>query len=162
MKQQVTAGGTLDVLTKGEMVEGLREWMVSLAQGARPITFSAQADITAAGTLRVGGEDRTGTTGPEPGFMWIVRRLALQGPDPATDPTSIYLTDNLANRLVFPGLTGATWSTGYKAFNAGEFVVSGDDKIIVASTAPLAATGTVTLTGAGLMFPHSLAWRYLS
>lgn len=161
MKQQLHAGATLDVLTKGELVQGLREWMVSDLQGARPFTFSAQSTITGAGDLVVGGEDSTGRTGPEPGFLWLVRRIALQGVNVGVDPTSIYLDEPLANRLVYPNLTGTAAATGYKSFNSGELVLKGDEKIVVASTAALIATGICTLTGAALAVPMNLAWKYL-
>lgn len=165
MRQALKAGGEIDVLTKSELQEGLQDWIKQTVIGARPIRFSAQAAITAAGTLSIGGKTTiiSGKTGPDQGFLWIVRRLCVAGLNVATDPASVFLTDpDAAGALVYPNLTGVAGATGYKSWNSGELVLQGDDAIIVASTAAVAATGTVTLTGAALEFPQGLAWKYLS
>jgi len=168
VKQTLRGGAEVDMLTHGELegaLRGLREWMVSAVQGARPVRFSAQATITAAGDLVLGQDERSGATGPDQGFVWIVRRVAVQGLAVAADPTEVYVTDVLANQLVYAGLTGSAWSQGYKAWNSGELVLQGNDRIVVANgltPGGIGSAGVVTLTGAALAFPVGLAWRYLS
>lgn len=163
MKFKLNAGAEFDILTQHELQDTLRNWMVEVVKGARPVRFSAQAQIVN-NAVSVGGFDAstaTGQLGPRPGFVWAVRRITQTGLAVTTDPTAIWVNNTQPQDLVLPAFTGANSVNGYKSFNSGELLLVGDDRLIIASTGAVASVGTVTIAGAALELPVGMLWKLI-
>jgi len=160
VKFKLQAGAELDLLTKDELHSTLKAWMVEVMRGAVPKRFGAQATI-AANAVTVDGANNTGTLGPEAGMAWLVTRIAVSGLTAASDPTSLYVNGVAPWNLLVPSITGVAGATGYHEFPASQVILTGNDKLILASTGAIAATGTVTLAGQAWELPIGLLWKLL-
>lgn len=161
MLQQLKPSGQVDLLTSKEverLMGDLKDWMAESVRGARPIRFVATG-LIAGNAVTVSGDTPSNRLGPEAGFYWMVRRIAVTGLTLATDPTSIYINAAAADHLVYPNLTGLAASTGYKSFTRDECMLVPNDRLVIASTGAVAATGTVVVSGAAVELPASLLWR---
>lgn len=160
MKVKIQAGAEIDTLTADELKGVLRDWMVEAMRGPIPKRFSAQATI-AANAFTLDGQNNTGALGPEAGMVWLVTRVAVTGLTNATDPSTLYVNGTQPWNVVLPSLTGVAGSTGYHEFPAAQVMLTGNDRLILASTGAIAATGTVTLTGTAWEMPIGLVWKLL-
>ena len=157
MHHTLSAGKQLDILTAKEMSALLREWMVDVARGARPVKISSQATADAAGVIRVGGTltPTGGTLGPNPGFWWAVTRLAVRV-DGVPAAFSVFINEENPNNVVRDVLIGAN---GYAPFGAQELLVGNGDALLV-KAAGTANTGVCTVTGCAVEFPEQLLWKW--
>lgn len=160
MKVKIQAGAEIDTLTADELKGVLRDWMVEAMRGPVPKRFSAQGTITGA-ALTIDGQNGTGTLGPEAGMVWVVTRIAVSGLTNATDATALFVNGTHPSNLVLPSLTGVAGAVGYHEFPAQQVVLTGNDRLILASTGAIAATGTVTLAGQAWEMPIGLVWKLL-
>jgi hypothetical protein len=163
VKAKITAGGEVDFLTKDELHHELgqfRSWMQEAMRGPHPIRFDAFGTI-AAGAVVVDGQNGSGRLGPEPGMVWLVTRVVVSGLTLATDPTSLYVNNTDPRHLVFPTLSGVAGSTGYHEFPAGQIVLTSNDRLILASTGAVAATGNVFLAGSAWELPAGMTWKLI-
>ena len=160
-KVKLHAGAEIDVLNKHELHQTLQAWMVEAVKGIRPRRLAAVATI-ASNAFTMGGEQDSNINnilGPEAGYLWMVRRIAITGPTLASDVTNVYIGRQDPQNLVYPALTGLSSSTGYKSFSRDELVVNGGESLVIASTGSVAATGTVTVTLGVTEIPVGLLWK---
>lgn len=158
-KFKLSAGSEIDLLDKKELDATLKAWFLDTIKGARPIRFTGQGTI-AANAVTVDANNINNKLGPDVGYFWIVNRVAISGLVVTTDPTSIYINNASPLSLVRP-LTGMAASTGYVEFNKGVLTLSPGDTLVVASTASIASTGTVTVSGSAVEIPSSLLWKLI-
>lgn len=165
MKFKLQAGAELDLLTRDEikdvMRSGMRDWVLEAMRGPMPKRFAAQGTITA-NAVTVDGSNGSGVLGPEAGFAWLITRVAVSGVTLATDATALYVNAVSPWNLVLPNVTGVTGSTGYHEFPSGQITLRGNDRLILASTGSIAATGQVTLTGSAWEVPETMLWKLLT
>lgn len=163
MKVKLTAGAELDMLNKHEMSQVLRDWMVETLRGAVPIRFSAQGTVKSDSTVRVDNSNNSARLGPEAGMLWLVTRIVVSGLNVTGDPTALYVNDNQPWSLLFPSVTGLSTCTGYVAFSSSQVVLTGNDRLVLASTGAIgtAANTQVTLAGSAWELPVGLSWRLL-
>lgn len=156
-KQKLQAGAELDILTAGEMRSLLREWMVDVARGARPVQIGSQGVANAAGVVSVGGTvtPTGGTLGPAPGFWWAVTRLCVRV-DNTPAAFSLYLNEAHTHSLV-RDVDGA--ANGYVTFGTQELLISGGDQLLVRA-AGLSSASIATVTGSAVEFPEQLLWKW--
>lgn len=158
---KLSAGATIDVLNKHELRETLQAWMVEAVKGVQPRRLSAVTTI-ASNAFSMGGSADSNVNnilGPEAGYIWMVRRIAITGPTLASDVSNIYLNRQDPTNLVYPNLTGISGATGYRSFGRDEFVVRAGESIVIASTGNVAATGVVTASIGVTEIPVGLLWK---
>jgi hypothetical protein len=160
VKVKIQAGAEIDTLTKDELAKALRDWSVEVMRGPIPKRFSAQGTI-AGNALTIDGQNNTGVLGPEAGMVWLVTRVSVVGLTNATDPTTLYVNGTQPWNVVLPSLTGTAGSVGYHEFPASQVMLTGNDRLLLASTGAIAATGTCTLTGQAWELPIGLVWKLL-
>lgn len=160
MKVKISAGAEIDTLTKDELRGVLKDWMVETMRGAIPTRFDAWGTV-AANALTIDGQNGSGQLGPEAGMFWYVTRLAVVGLTNATDPTSVYINNVASRNLLVPSLSGVTGSVGYHEFQGAQCLLTGNDRLILASTGSIAATGNITFVGAAWELPIGLLWKLL-
>jgi hypothetical protein len=158
MLQTLSAGKQLDLLTASEVRSVIREWMVDVARGARPVKIASGATADANGTVSIGGT-RTltgGTLGPAPGFWWAVTRLAVRV-DGVPAAFEIYENEPHTHSLVrdVPGE-----ANGYASFGAHELLVGNADQLLIRCASVTPTTGTATVTGSAMEFPEALLWKW--
>ena len=155
-KFTLSAGKEFESITPGELRGILREWQVDVAKGLRPILFDAQGTATAGGAIELGGATTLigGTLGPKPAFWWAVTRLAVRVNGAAAGAYSVGVGSSHVRDV--PVSAG-----GYAPFAAQELLVGNADTLTVAATG-VAASATVTVTGAAVEIPQALLWRWLA
>jgi hypothetical protein len=159
MKQKFNAGAELDILTKRELSSALKEWMVDVAKGCRPIRINAQGVAGSDGTVTIGGAATLtgGKLGPAPGFWWAITRIAVRV-DQLPAAYSLYFNGPHVNSLV-RDLDGT--QNGYASFGAHECLVGNQDQLVIRATS-LVAGSTVTASGAAVEIPSQLLWKWLA
>lgn len=152
MKFKVNAGVDIEVATPREVrdiVDSVRtSWTAEVAKGDRFVRFSAYGDVAAAGVV-IGGSGEP--IGPQPGFVWSVRRIALTNYSPTTDDLALYHGDVSDSAVVIPHLESDEF------FPEASLVLYPGDSLIVSGDH--AGSGRVWLAGQARELPISLAWR---
>jgi len=155
----LSAGKKIETLSKAELDASLKEWMVDVAKGCRPIQISAQGSSASPGAVVLGGATtlQGGTLGPEAGFWWSVSRLAVRV-EGMPAPFSLYLNNADGGHLVRDVNAGAN---GYIGFGAFELMLSGADTLVI-QTSTAGEAGLVTVSGAAVEMPNQLVWKWLA
>lgn len=158
MLQTLSAGKQLDILTAKEMSLLLREWMVDVARGARPVKIASQGTADATGLVSIGGTTTLtgGTLGPAAGFWWAVTRLAVRV-DGAPAAFELYANEPHTHSLIrdVPGE-----ANGYASFGAHELLVGNADALLIRCSSLTPTTGVATVTGSAIEFPEALLWKW--
>lgn len=154
----MSAGTRFDVLNRHELEQTIQAWQLAAIKGARPTRFTGQGTI-AAGAFSVDSTNLNNQLGPETGFCWVVRRLAVSGVTVTTEASGVYIGIADVLHLVTPNLTGLATCTGYLEYTKGALILGGGDRLVVASTGVIASTGTVTVSGAAIEVPIGLLHR---
>lgn len=156
-KQKLQAGAELDILTKQEMASLLREWMVDVARGARPVQIGSQAQADANNVISVGGTitPTGGTLGPKPGFWWAVTRLSVRV-DSVPAAFSLYINEAHSHSHV-RDIDGS--ANGYAAFGNNELLIGGSDQLLIRASGT-SSTSIATVTGSAIEFPETLLWKW--
>ena len=159
-KFRLSAGSEIDVLNAAEARSLLREWMVDVAKGLRPITFNATGTTDGAGAIELGGAKTLagGQLGPAPAFWWAVDRLAIRVDGVAAGAFSVF--HGQASSLTLVRDVAAT-SGGFVSFNNRGLLLTGADSMVI-TIAGAAASKQVTVSGAAIEIPQSLLWRWLT
>jgi hypothetical protein len=159
-KVKLQAGAEIDFLNKKEMHEELNammtSWVGEVSRGDRYPRFKMYGTI-AGGQVSIGTEDAQ-LVGPDEGFCWSLRRLAIVGGSyaPATDSLGLYLGTDLNPSSVIQPPSLAK----YNAYEAGEMVLMPGDQIVVAGG--VAGAGKMWVTGQVRELPIPLLYRMLS
>lgn len=161
MKQRFQAGAVLDILTAGELTEGMHQvvhhhmqaWRAESKTGTTFHRFAVQGNIKA-NVLDMGGE-KGEPIGPDDGFAWNIMRLHISGLNVA-DVVSIGVNDQSdATRITTSAdvTGGRTW-----LFN-NQLVLLPGESLKVYGTGLNASTGVVTVSGQTQELPISQLWR---
>ena len=155
-KFTLSAGKPFETVTPGELKAILREWQVDVAKGLRPILIDAQGSATAGGVVDLGGATTLtgGKLGPSPAFWWAVTRLAVRVNGAAAGAFTL----GIGSAHVRDVAAGAN---GYVSFADHELMVGNADTLTIGATG-VAASATVTVTGAAIEIPQGLLWRWLA
>lgn len=155
-KFKLTAGAEFDTLTKTELLEALQvkpSWVSETEHGIRFSRFTAQ-QIPASNAVDFGGAASQGELlGPQPGFIWDIRRLRLIGLHTA-DSVAIYQNDpNPSSQIDVSSSSNRTlyWSE--------QVILYPGDALRIVATGLNATTTLVTITGMVREVPVTLAWR---
>lgn len=142
MKQRLTAGAELELLTKDELQSVLRSWMAELTRGAKFLRRSIQGEVAANGSLLIEGGDLGFK--PNPGFTWAVTRLTIDGLS-AGQKVAVYANDANPSSLLVPELEALAAPA-------------------VTSSAPTLTTGTNPAAGAevSVTVPAGEVWEVQS
>lgn len=163
MKTKFEHGAIFDFLTKDELVEGItqghKNWMSEATRGIAMRRFSAQGTI-AATNLTIGGSASSRQLGPEPGFIWSVRRLTCTGITLGTDFLALYINDANPASAVMPKVFDATSGPGARFFDGNQLILNSGDTLLFTGTG-LNATGTVTVNGMAMEMPVSMLYRLI-
>ncbi len=155
-KCKITNGAEIDTLTAGELRAVLREWQVDVAKGLRPILIDGQGTATAGGVIELGGAVTLtgGKLGPNPAFWWAVTRLAVRVNGAAAGAYAIGVGSAHVRDVPVA-------ANGYAQFGAQELLVGNADTLTITASG-VAASATVTVTGAAVEIPQALLWRWLA
>lgn len=162
-KIKLQAGAELDLLNKDElrheMGRFLADWMVEAARGPRSVRFSALGAVTSAGTLTLGGNTSTltsGRLGPDESMVWSVKRWCISGLVGNGDTLSAYVNNDGPNSLIMSGVSG------FNNFGSDSLVLQGGDRLLFTGAELLTAAGTqVGVSGQAWELPATLMWRLL-
>lgn len=160
MEFEIKAGAKLDLLNRHELADVLRDWQLEAMRGAVPIRFDAYA-TPAGNALTIDGTNNSGRLGPDPGMFWMVPRVAVVGLNNAAEATHLYVNSVQPRNLILPTLSGVAGSTGYHEFPGAQVLLTGNDRLILASTGVIATATNVTLVGSAWELPIGLLWRLL-
>lgn len=158
MKVKIQAGAELDMITESEMRKVLSDfgasWRAEAAMGIKFPRFTVQGTIVG-GNLDIGGDSLTGDLlGPDPGFVWDVRRIRITGLNTA-DVVSIFINDPNPSQLV-----ADTSDVTKRLFLFSEQLLLTPGDALRFTGTGLVATGPVTISGQVREAPVSLAWRF--
>lgn len=166
-KFKIQAGAEIDTVTRDEMKEvlrhGLRDWMVEIIKGARPVRFSGWGNVSS-GAVTIGGATgnatATGAMGPAQGMVWSVKRLYVGGLGTG-DVLNVYVN----NASPFDQVTAGVGSTQpptvtlpYVKFGSNELILSSGDQLLLTGSG-LTATGQITVAGQAWELPEGMMWR---
>jgi hypothetical protein len=155
MRFKIHAGGELDIPSAKEIraeVDGaMSSWAAEIGRGDKYRRFSVFGTI-AGGLLSI-GDQSTERVGPEAGFVWSVKRLALYNYNPDTEGNelNLYVSSPNASALVMPAMDN------YNSFDANQLVLYGGETLYVDGTH--VGDGKVWLTGQARELPVGLVWR---
>ena len=161
MKQRLTGGAELDILTASEVKALLREWQVDVAKGVRPIAFNAQGTTDATGAATIGGATTLsgGQLGPAASIWWSIDRIAVRVDGAPAGAFSIYHSQ--ASSLTVIRDVPAT-SSGFVTFSGTKGLMVQPADSVVVTLAGAGANKPVTISGAAIEIPQALLWRWLA
>lgn len=154
MKAKLEVGAELDFLTKGELKDELKAWSAEMFRGGK-FRRVAMTGAIASNAVTIGGEqvDRGESYGPEDGFVWSVRRMAVSGfTVAAADLLYVYLNDASPTQLV--GRLGV----GGLLFDRGQVVMSSGDQLVITGASLSVATGQAVVSVGLLEVPQFMTW----
>lgn len=155
----MSAGSKFESLTQKELNASLKEWMVDVAKGCRPVLINAQGAADTTGLVTIGGATSLtgGTLGPEVGYWWAVMRLAVRI-DGLPAAYSLFQNVPLPHQLI-RDVNGD--ANGYVAFNPTELMIPGGDTIVIRGSS-ITPGSAVTVTGQAIELPNQLLWKWLT
>lgn len=146
MKFMLDMQSEIDILTQGELDDSLAKSHDDLARalirGVKWMRLPRLIGQAADSALVLGTQDTT--TGPKSGFAWSLRRLAVSGLTSGDTPDVVAFYRGSSNN---PAVWQVDGNFPFAKFGRGEFVLSPDDTLVVASVGTFAATGPVIVTG---------------
>lgn len=142
MKTKLKAGAEIDTLNQAELLDALGQttttWFQEEARGFTTARFSNVA--TVASTNVQVPEANDDVFGPEQGFAWRVSRISVSGLS-ANDVLSVYR--EVATPMNFLCYLTAT----APVFPGKGIILRSGEKLLIANTAALTATGDIVVTG---------------
>lgn len=136
--QKITANGVLDIMTKDELRDVLKNWQTELTRGAKLRRLSIIGNTDGAGALVMGGND----DGPAEGMAWAVTRLSVApGPTLAAAGIQVYANDVNPSSLLVRNLTTDVFPGDH-----GCNLLSGDSLRIAGTGITASTSVTVTLS----------------
>jgi len=160
-KVKLELGAELDVLDKHEFERGLEsQWQAQQRAAAAGIKYRRLPLMTgaaAAGVLNV--SEATGNDcGPNEGYSWMIKRLAVQGLTAGVTPDVVNLFRNSPSQ---PGNFIWQFNGNNLAYTFGTFeiVLLPGEKLVLQSLGTFAATGQITLSGELVQVPAEFLWK---
>ncbi len=160
-KVTLQLGAELDLLNKHEFETGLEsQWQAQQRAAAAGIKYRRLPLMTgaaAAGALSV-TEASGNDCGPNEGFAWMAKRLAVQGLTAGVTPDVVNLFRNNPGQ---PGNFLWQFNGNNLAYTFGTFeiVLLPGEKLVLQSVGAFAATGQVTLSGELVQVPAEFLWK---
>jgi hypothetical protein len=156
MKVKIQAGAELDLLSPKEFNDGLtaamKSWQGELARGGVFRDIQLSGIVNAAGAVEIGGPSVAQGIGPDPGFMWSIRRLYVQGLADG-DAVTVYRNNTQPRDAVRP----IPFAAPYAGFHPNEFVLKAGDKLVIAGVS-LTVAAEIIVTGAAKEVPEFMSW----
>jgi hypothetical protein len=155
MRFKVQAGAEIDIPSaqeiRAEFDGAMTSWAAEIGRGDKYRRFST-VGIVSGGLLNI-GQHTDQRVGPEAGFVWAVKRLALSNYNPDTEGNALdlYVSSPNSSALVMPDMDN------YNSFDANQLVLYGGETLYVSGTH--VGDGRVWLTGQARELPVGLAWR---
>ncbi len=115
MEQQLSVGGSIDMLTHGELKQSLddqaQHLYMAFARGVKFLRFGPWAQPVANSAVTFDGSKSSGT-GPKEGFVWSVKRIVVTGLTVGTTPDIINIWRGA------PGVGAPLWQLNGNSFGA--------------------------------------------
>jgi hypothetical protein len=105
VKFSLQAGGHIETTTPAEMRDLLRDEerrIQAELRGIKMRRLPLLQNTVAAGAVVIGGDGGQPQVGPESGYVWVIRMLAVNGLTPGTTPDQL-------NLQIFGSGSGFTW-----------------------------------------------------
>lgn len=163
MKAKIEAGGTLELLTQGELRDELARamegWRAELGRGVKFRKFSAQATVSG-GVWSVGGGAAAAqkqTLGPAPGFMWSVTRIAVSGGgyNNGADDWDLFSDAAQPSNLILLNFgVGDQWEPGV-------IVLTGPEELVFVGRGTGIAGTDIHISGQAIEVPVQQGWRLI-
>lgn len=161
-KFKLTAGAEFDTLTKQELLDALQvkpSWIGEVESGVKFSRFTSQATVASNAVDFGSAGSANELIGPQPGFVWDIRRLQISGLS-AGDFVTIYQNDISPTSVVAVSLSGNNASRIW--LWSQQVVVFPGETLRIVGTGLNAATTQVTASGLVREAPVSLAWKLAS
>lgn len=157
MKFKIAAGAEIDLLTRGEMSEVLRNWGEEWIRGRRYRKVNGVGTVDGAGGLSIGGAgDASGELGPDEGFVWSVKRLIISGLSDG-DVVTLFANEPSASTLIESGITSTTADptrTQALRWGSNQVVLQAGERLLLTG-ASLTSGAVVTVAGQTMEAPAS-------
>lgn len=156
MKQMITAGKHVDMLTHKELADVLKShaqnWYREAHIGTRFHRFAVQGTVKSNALDMGGGKGEK--MGPEDGFVWDIRRLRIAGLQ-AGDVVTIGINDNSASTAITDtnDINGWTW------LFQSQLVLQQGDALKIYGSGLTTSAATVTVSGMVRELPVHQIWR---
>ena len=159
-KSTMSAGREFETLNKAELDASLKEWMVDVVKGIRPIALSTQGTADSTGAITLGGATTVtgGAVGPREGYWWSVCRLAVRV-DGSPASYSLYRNAPNVDSLVRDIPAG---NNGYVAFSTYELMLGGGDSLVFQASGVTPNTSLMTVSGQAVEIPNQLLWKWMA
>lgn len=163
MKFEIVGGAKVDLLSRDELKEELatfaRAWKDEIRRGVKYRKFSAQTNVSG-GVWLLGGdapEDNNNALGPEPGFVWSITRIAINGNgfDPTSDDWQMYTDAVQPSKFILTNFGfGDQWDTGV-------IVLYGPERLAFRGVGTGVGGTDIHMTGQAVEVPVQLAHMLL-
>jgi hypothetical protein len=175
MKVKLDVGAEIDTLNKDELQEALKKDR-ALAEEQERVRLSGVKYMRmprlyatpASGTVVMGEawtangtvQPYTGqSAGPNSGYAWAIRRLAVNGLGTGSSPDLLNIYRNGKSTDPIWQLNGNSYAY---TFGKGEMVLLPGEKLIAASTGSMTATNSITLNGDIIEVPSEMLAKVVS
>lgn len=146
MKFRLDFQSEVDILTQGELDDSLKRANDAAARALlRAVNWRRLPRLigqAADSALALGVQDAT--SGPDSGFRWSIRRLAVAGLTSGATPDTVAFYRNSPNN---PAEWQVDGNFPFARFGKAEFTLDGGETLVVASVGTFASTSTVIVTG---------------
>jgi hypothetical protein len=163
MKAEIKAGAQIELLTRSELreefVTAMTAWRQELARGVKFRKFSATATVVG-GEWAVGGgaaSNEKQTLGPEPGFMWSLTSLAVNGSgyDTSSDDYNLYSDAVQPSKFILTIFGyGDQWDPGV-------IVLTGPEQLAFAGVGTGTDGDQIHIAGRAIEVPVQQGWRLI-
>lgn len=160
---ELKLGGKVDLLSPDDMRGILRAYQVEQARGFVPRRFGASGGIVdSTGKLTIGGAQNptSGQLGPNQGFVWSIKRIAVRLDGNPNIAHSIYSNAEGGNNVIRDVLPSAN---GWTAYALNEVVLMDTDQLCI--VVPGAQVGPpssqLVVSGMAVEVPRQLLWKLL-
>lgn len=159
MQTRLELGAQLETLTRGELSEELAAQTQAqyrqLARGMKYFRLAPHSAAVANSAFTLDGSGKRGL-GPRDGYVWAIRRLAVEGLTAGTTPDVANLYRNNTSGLRVWQFNGNNFAY---TFGKCELLLLGGETISLVSLGTIAATGNITLSGDALEVAAEEIWK---
>lgn len=158
-KFTLKANAELDLLTKQELDESLKDWdaqQVARLRGTKPVRLALVSGKALGGVLALGGDAGEQLVAPESGYVWSIRHLVIEGLTPGATPDVVNI---LRGPRIIWQLNGNQFA---QTWGRGEILLHAGETLSYASVGAFAAAGTITVHGLAQEDPAQLIGKIYS
>lgn len=166
MRTRLELGSELDVLDRQELDDTLSKhaqaWERSLARSVKYLRFGPLGAkvASAAVTFDGSGNGQNGAAGPREGYVWCIRRMAVNGLATGATPDVVNLFRNQTSGTAIWQFNGNNFAY---TFGKGEMLLLPGETLSFTNSGTIAAaTGTlITISGDYIEAAAEEAWKIL-